>query len=65
MAAKKENIFETAAKTILNNQNKDFKKWRDDILAKRKMKILNGTDKDWEKDVIEEECIKLMAKNIK
>lgn len=65
MAAKKENIFETAAKTILNNQNKDFKKWRDDILAKRKMKILNGTDKDWEKSVIEEECIKLMAKNIK
>ncbi|KRN67872.1 DUF5415 family protein [Carnobacterium maltaromaticum] len=65
MAAKKESIFETAAKTILNNQNKDFKKWRDDILTKRKMKILNGTDKAWEKAVIEEECIKLMAKNIK
>lgn len=65
MAAKKENIFETAAGTILSNQNKDFKKWRDDILTKRKMKILNGTDKAWEKAVIEEECIKLMAKNIK
>ena len=65
MAAKKESIFETAAKTILNNQNKDFKKWRDDILTKRKMKILNGTDKAWEKAVIEEECIKLMAKNTK
>lgn len=65
MAAKKETIFETAAKTILSNQNKDFKKWRDDILTKRKMKILNGTDKAWEKAVIEEECIKLMAKNIK
>ena len=65
MAAKKESIFEKAAGTILGKQNKDFKKWRNDILAKRKMEILNGTDKAWEKAVIEEECIKLMAKNIK
>lgn len=65
MAAKKESIFEKAAGTILRNQNKEFKQWRDDILTKRKMKILQGTDKAWEKAVIEEECIKLMAKNIK
>lgn len=65
VVAKKESIYEQAAKSILGRQSKDFNVWKLDILSKRKMDILSGKDRAWEKGVIEEECIKLMAKHTK
>lgn len=66
MAGKKKvkPFYEEAAEKILERKGQSYKDWKNNKINERKMTVLQGTDKEWESKVTEEECYKLMAKNI-
>lgn len=62
---KKEKLFyEEAAEKILERKGQSYKEWKNKKISERQMTVLQGNDKEWELKVTEEECYKLMAKNI-
>lgn len=66
MASKKKSqpFYEEAAEKILERKGQSYKEWKLKKISERQMAVLQGIDKEWESKVVEEECYKLMAKNI-
>lgn len=66
MAKKKLSDLEAAAKRILERKGiSNLEEWQKQKLNERKMRVLQGDDKDWEKIVLEQEMMNVVLDSLK
>lgn len=66
MAKKKLSDLEAAAKRILERKGiSNLEEWQKQKLNERKMRVLQGDDKDWEKNVLEQEMMNVVLDSLK
>ena len=66
MAKKKLTDLEAAAKRILERKGiSNLEEWQKQKLNERKMRVLQGDDKEWEKIVLEQEMMNVVLDSLK